>query len=69
MGTSALLPPQATEVHSTIRPIQVVGKQHSSIQLLPGQPHFLAHSSSFTLRDWVHLSVLFQLCEDVSCLL
>ena len=69
MGTSALLPPQATEVHSTIRPIQVVGKQNSSIQFLPGQPHFLAHSFSFILRDWVHLSVLFQLCEDVSCLL
>ena len=59
MGASAPLPPQATEVHSTPHPIQVVGKQNSSIQFLPGQPHFLAHSSSFILRDWVHLSVLF----------
>ena len=52
-------PPQAPGSHSTLRPIQVVGKQNSSIQFLPGQPHFLAHSSSFILRDWVHLSVLF----------
>ena len=59
MGTSAPLSPRAMEVHSTLRPIQVVGKQNSSIQFLPGQPHFLAHSSSFILRDWVHLSVLF----------
>ena len=55
----APLPPQAMEVHFTLRPIQVVGKQNSSIQFLPGQPHFLAHSCSFILRDWVHLSVLF----------
>ena len=59
MGASAPLSPQATEVHSTPRPIQGVGKQNSSIQFLPGQPHFLAHSCSFILRDWVHLSVLF----------
>ena len=69
ISACAPLPPQAMEVHSTLRPIQVVGKQNSSIQFLPGQPHFLAHSSSFILRDWVHLSVLLQLCEDVSCLL
>ena len=49
----------AMEVHSTRRPIQVFGKQNSSIQFLPGQPPFLAHSSSFILRDWLHLSVLF----------
>ena len=46
------------EVHSTLRPLQVVGKQNISIQFLPGQPHFLAHSSSFILRHWIHLSVL-----------
>ena len=59
MGASSPLSPRATEVHSTLRPIQVVGKQNSSIQFLPGQPHFLAHSFSFILRHWVHLSVLF----------
>ena len=58
MGASAPLPPQAMEVHSTLRPIQVVGKQNSSIQFLSGHPHFLAHSSSFILRHWTHLSVL-----------
>ena len=59
MGASAPLPPQAMEAHSKLRPLQVVGKHNSSIQFLPGQPHFLAHSSSFILRDWVHLSALF----------
>ena len=59
MGASAPLPSQATEVHSTPHPIQVVGKQNSSIQFLPGQPHFLAHSFSFILCDWIHLSALF----------
>ena len=59
MGASPPFPPQATEVHSTLRPLQVVRKQNSSIQFLPGQPHFLAHSSSFILRDWVYLSALF----------
>ena len=59
MGACAPLPPQGMEVHSTLRPIQVVEKQNSSIQFLPGQPHFLAHSFSFILRHWVHLSVLF----------
>ena len=52
-------PSQAMEVHSTLHPLQVVGKQNSSIQFLPGQPHFLPHSSSFILRHWIHLSVLF----------
>ena len=61
MGASAPLAPRAKEGHSTLRPIQVVGKQNSSIQFLPGQPNFLAHSSIFILRrDWVHLSVLFE---------
>ena len=59
MGGSSPLSPRATEVHSTLRPIQVVEKQNSSIQFLPGQPHFLVHSFSFILRDWVHLSVRF----------
>ena len=58
MGASAPLSPRAMEVHSTLRPIQVVGKQNSSIQFLPGQSHFLAHSSSFILRHWIHLSVM-----------
>ena len=64
----SLLRPRRT-ILATLRPVQVVGKQNSSIQFLPGQPHFQAHSSSFILRDWVHLSLLIQLCEDVSCLL
>ena len=68
MGSSAPLPSRDTEGNSTIRPIQLVGKQNSSIQFLPEQPHFLAHSSSFILRDWVHLSLLFVKIGVVCCI-
>ena len=43
-------------------------KQNSSIQFLPGQSHFLAHSSSFILRHWIHLSVLFVKMWVVYCM-
>lgn len=34
-------------------------KINSWIQFLPGQPHFLAHSSNFILRHYIHLTVRF----------
>ena len=34
-------------------------KINSSIQFLPGEPHFLAHSSNFIPRHCIHLTVLF----------
>ena len=34
-------------------------KINSWIQFFPGQPHFLAHSSNFILRHYIHLTVRF----------